>query len=129
MPLPDQPVTINVAGLSQKVDPKARVHGTLEVADNVEFEKAGTLNKRRGYRYLNVLAGDIHDNPSPTLFSAVAQFRDELVLLSDDLWSVVSPIREVDATSIVRRGPLPRGGYRIRAVVGDGVGEDDLAPP
>jgi hypothetical protein len=128
VPLPSQPVTINVAGLSQKVDAKARVQGTLEVADNVEFEKAGTLNKRRGYRYINIANGDIHDNASPSLFSAVAQYRDELVLLSDELWSVVSPIREVDATSIVRRGPLPRGGYRVRAVIGDGVGEEDLTP-
>lgn len=128
MPLPDQLVTINVAGLSQKVDPKARVHGTMEVADNVEFEKAGTLNKRRGYRYLDISQGDIHGNASPMLFSAVAQFRDELVMLSDSLWSVVSPLRGVDATSIVLRGPLPRGGYRIRAVVGDGVGEEDLTP-
>lgn len=128
MPLPDQPVVINVAGLSQKVDPKARVQGTLEVADNVEFEKAGTLNKRRGYRYIDTSSGDINDNASPTLFSAVAQYRDELVMLSDDLWSVVSPIREVDSTSIVRRGPLPRGGYRVRAVIGDGVGEEDLTP-
>lgn len=128
MPLPDQNVTIQIAGLSQKVDAKARTHGTLERADNVEFEKAGTLNKRRGYRYLDISGGDIHGNASAEMFSAVAQYRDELVMISDDLWSVVSPISAVDGTSIVRRGPMPRGGYRVRAVIGDGLGEEDLTP-
>lgn len=127
MPLPTQPVTIQITGLSQKTDEKARIHGTLERADNVEFEKAGTLNKRRGYRYLDTSNNDINGNAPPELFSAVAQFRDELVLLSDHLWSVVSPTRSVDGSSVVLRGPLPRGGYRVRAVIGDGVGEEDLS--
>jgi hypothetical protein len=128
MPLPSQPIEIFIEGLSQHVDEKARPQGKLDRADNVAFDKAGQLNKRRGYRAISLLAGDIHDNPAPELFTVVAQFRDELVLLSDSLWSVVSPIGEVDATSVVLRGPLPRGGYRVRAVIGDGVGEEDLTP-
>lgn len=127
MPLPTQNVTIQIVGLSQKTDEKARVHGTLEVADNVEFEKAGTLNKRRGYRYIDTSLNDINSVPPPELFSAVAQFRDELVMLSDGLWSVLSPTAEVEGTSVVLRGPLPRGGYRVRAVIGDGVGDEDLS--
>jgi hypothetical protein len=128
MPLPDQLVTINIAGLSQKIDPKARQHGTLERADNVEFEKAGTINKRRGYRYVSTFGGDVNNNPAPQLFCAVAQHRDELLMVSDDLWSVLSPIRDVDGTGVILRGPMPRGGYRIRAIVGTGVSEEDLAP-
>jgi len=127
MPLPDQLITINVSGLSQKIDPKARPHGSLERADNVEFEKAGTLNKRRGYRVVDISAGDIHGTLPPELFSAVAQHRDELVMISDDLWSVVSPTSGVDGTSVVRRGPMPRGGYRVRAIIGADVSEEDLS--
>jgi hypothetical protein len=51
----------------------------------------------------------------------------ELVMLSDGLWSVLSPTAEVEGTSVVLRGPLPRGGYRVRAVIGDGVGDEDLS--
>lgn len=127
MPLPSQPIEIFIEGLSQHVTEKARPQGKLDRADNIGFDKAGHLNKRRGYRCIDLTNGDIHDNPAPELFTVVAQFRDELVMLSDSLWSVVSPTRNVDATSVVLRGPLPRGGYRVRNIVGDGLGDQELS--
>lgn len=126
MPLQDTLVDVQIQGLSQKTDTKVRPQGTLEVADNVEFNKAGRLNKRRGYRAMDVSTADINSIQPPDLWTACAQYRNELLLISDELWSVVSPLRAVDGTAIILRGPMPRGGYTIRTVVSDAVGDETL---
>lgn len=124
MPLPSQNVEILIEGLAQHLDEKVRPHGKLDRADNVEFDKAGAANKRRGYRTISITGADINGVTAPELYSALAVFRDELLLLSDHVFACVSPIDEIDGTSFVLRGPLPRGAYRVRAVVGDGVGDE-----
>lgn len=123
MPLQSQPVEIMIDGLSQHVDEKVKPHGSLERADNAEFDKAGALNKRRGYRKIVLAGADINGITPPELYSAAVAFRDELLLLSDHVFAVVSPLDAVDETSVVRRGPLPRGAFRLRAIVGDGIGD------
>ncbi len=114
-------VEVIIEGLSQGVAPEVRPHGRVDAADNAEFDKAGALNKRRGKRAL-VLPNDIHGLAVAEVFSAVAIFDDELVLLSDDLYAVVDLGAGVDGTTVVRRGPSMRGAYRFRDVIGDGIG-------
>lgn len=114
-------VEVLVEGLSQGVDPAVKPHGRLDAADNVEFDRAGALNKRRGMRRV-ALPNDIDGHAIAEVFSAVAIFDDELVLFSDDLYAVVSPRGGVDGTTVVRRGPVLRGAYVLRDVIADGIG-------
>lgn len=129
MPLPTQNVEVLIQGLAQSVDPNVHPHGALVVADNVEFDKSGSLNKRRGYRRVS-LVDDINNTPIAEVFSAVAVFDDELVLFSDNIYSIVDARAGVDGTSAILRGPSQRGAYRLRTIVGVGIAElDTVSPP
>ena len=119
--LTTQNVEVLIEGLSQGVDDHVQPHGSLATADNVEFDKQGAANKRRGKRRV-VLPNDINGVAVAEVFSSVATYDDELVLFSDHLYALVDVGEGVDGTSVVRRGPTLRGAYRLRDVIGDGIG-------
>lgn len=114
-------VEVLIEGLTQGVAEDVQPHGALVVADNVEFDKMGAANKRRGKRRV-VLPNDINGVSIAEVFSAVATYDDELVLFSDHVYAIVDVGGGVDGTSVIRRGPALRGAYRLRDVIGDGIG-------
>ena len=110
-------IEILVEGLSQKIDEKSTPDAKLTRADNVEVDKLARLNKRRGYRFVEVEGNDLNGNAIDTMFTKMAVRADELVLLSDHLYAAASPTAGVIGTSLVRRGPVLRGSYRLRVIV------------
>lgn len=122
MPSPYQMVEVILTqGLEQKVDSKSTTQGRLQDAQNVEFDKAGQLNKRRGYAAID-MTSDALGVTSEETFLNVAVFDDELVVFGYDyLYSLVSKDGGI-ATSkyIVRRGPVPRATVRRQDIATGG---------
>lgn len=110
-------IEILVEGLSQKFDEKVQPDAKLTRADNVEVDKAAQLNKRRGYRFIEVSGNDVNGDANDSLFTKAAIRADELVLFSDHIYAVTSPTADVIGTALVRRGPVLRGSYRLRVIV------------
>lgn len=110
-------VEILIEGLSQKIDEKSQPDTKLTRADNVEVDKVAQLNKRRGYRFIDVSGNDLGDIAVDSLFTKAAIRADEPVLFSDHTYAVSSPVGGVIGTSVVRRGPVLRGSYRLRVIV------------
>lgn len=110
-------IEIKVEGLSQKFDEKSTPDAKLVRADNVEVDKAAQLNKRRGYRLIDVTATDINNDAPDQLYTKAAIRADELVLFSNHTFAVSSAVGDVISTYLVRRGPVIRGAYRLRTIV------------
>ena len=118
-------IEILVEGLSQKFDEKVRPDAKLERADNVEVNKAAKLNKRRGYRLVDVTGNDPNGLAVDSLFTKCAVRSDELVVFSDHVYSVLHPTATIGSTSVLRRGPVIRGSYRLRTIIaGPGSSEE-----
>ncbi len=96
-------------GLDQKADNKSTVQGKLQQADNVEFDKYGALNKRKGYR-LTAISQDILNKGCEDIFHAVTVYSDELVIFGHNrLYALVSKLGHFSGVHyIVQRGPVPR---------------------
>lgn len=123
MPLQTQTVEVALAGLDQKTDALAVIPGPLLRADNVEFDKNGALNKRRGYRTVSLSGGDVLGQTLDAMFQAVFTFRGELVVLGvTKLYTVASPTNSIGNSSRawVERGPVPRGHIRMLSVATSG---------
>jgi hypothetical protein len=118
MPLETEVVEILFEGLDQKTDGKVLKAGKLTRAVNVEFDKAGALNKRRGFlRYQFSGAGQIGalGETMETQAIRVAVYRDELLVFGVRwLWSVASKTSSLDGSrAAVKRGPLSPGNLRV----------------
>lgn len=119
MPLDFQKMPIILRGLSEHENPKAEIPGALRNCENAVFPKAGRIDKRRGYRLVNV-DEDVHaeDIDPRNLFVNVANFRDELVVVGHHaLYSLVGTDSSVFDADLVRRGPTLRGNVHVMQVV------------
>jgi hypothetical protein len=80
MPIPSENVEIVLQGLDQKTATKLVAPGRLERALNVQFDKAGQLDKRTGYTALAALQAD--GVGLPNVMSRFVRDGDALVVLS-----------------------------------------------
>lgn len=121
MPLDQQNFEISFEGLSQKTSDKVIKAGALTRAENVEFDKAGQLNKRRGYRRYTFSGGSgigaLGRNMENQVFR-VTTFKDELLIMGHWLWAIVDKGSNVDGRAAVRRGRLAPCNVQTRYIVG-----------
>lgn len=114
MPLQFQNIEIVLGGLDQKAGPLTRSPGALEQAINVEFDKLGQLNKRRGYQLVDIDNTVNSTLGSDDLMAHLAVLDGELVIFSRSnvigLGSRESLLRGEDA--LVYRGPANMGACR-----------------
>lgn len=114
-----QKIPVVLRGLSEHENPKTEAPGSLRSCRNAVFPKAGRIDKRRGYRLVNVET-DVHgDDIDPrNLFVNVAHFRDQLVIVGyDTLLSLVGTDSAVFEADLVRRGPTLRGNVHVTQIV------------
>ncbi len=116
MAIETQNVEILFEGLEQKTDSKILKAGKLTRAQNVEFDKGGTLNKRRGFRRYRFdgspQIGALGTTMETQAFR-VATFRDELLIFGVSwLWSI-SKADLATSAHAVRRGRLSPGNLRV----------------
>lgn len=101
-----QTISITLGGLDQKVGPLSRAPGALERAVNVEFDKTGQLNKRRGYQFVD-MGEHVGAFTNDEVLSHLAVLRGELVIFTRGyiagLGSREGALRGED--TIVYRGP------------------------
>lgn len=121
MPLETEVIEIVFKGLGQKTDSKVLEAGELTAAKNVEFDKAGTLNKRRGYeRYAFGNASGTIGAFGETMDAQamrVVSFGDELlVFAAGNLWSIGSKTRDLDTRAAVLRGRVSACNTRRRRI-------------
>lgn len=119
-PLQFQTIEIPFGALDQKTADLVRSPGQLERAVNVEYDKQGRLNKRRGYQFvpLDNAVGMFDDD---AVFIHLGKLRNELVVISyDHVLSLISKDEAVSATSgtatLAYRGPNNRGNGRLHYV-------------
>ena len=121
MPLDQQNFEISFEGLSQKTSDKTLKAGALTRAQNVEFDKQGQLNKRRGYRRYRFdgasQIGAINRTMESQAFR-VTTFKDELLIMGHYLWAIVDKGGNVDGRAAVRRGRLAPCNMQTRYIVG-----------
>lgn len=117
MPLQFQPAPILLAGLDQKTSALTKAPGKLDRAVNVVYDKAGRLNKRRGYQLVDV-ADTVNNFDDDAVMLRLAQRRDELLVVTYDsvasLGSKDGALRGSDA--LVYRGPNNRGNGQLEHV-------------
>lgn len=129
MPLEQQTLEILFEGLDQKTDSKVLKAGKLTHAKNVEFDKGGAINKRRGYlRYQFSGASQIGalGETMETQAIRVSTFKDELVIFGARwLWSVASKTSLLDGNrAAVKRGLLSPGNLRVLHVASAAEGDE-----
>lgn len=126
MPLQFQNVELPLGGLDQKTSPLARAPGALERAVNVEFDKAGQLNKRRGYQLIDISATVGAPSAPDGVMTHLAVHRGELVIFTRAyvaaLASRESMLRGEDA--IVYRGPNAMGACASRLLTMSGISDN-----
>lgn len=114
MPLQFQAIEIALNGLDQKANRLTRTPGALDRAINVEFDKAGQLNKRRGYQRIDP-ANTVNRFDTDEILTHVVSFGGELVVFTYDyvasLGSRDAALRGEDA--LVYRGPCNRGACQL----------------
>lgn len=119
-PLQFQTIEIPFGSLDQKTADLVRNPGSLERAVNVEYDKQGRLNKRRGYQFVPLdNAVGLFDDDS--VFIHLGKLRNELLVISyDHVLSLVSKDELVSATTgtatLAYRGPNNRGNGRLHYV-------------
>lgn len=126
MPLQTQTVEVALEGLDQKTDALKVMPGPLLRADNVEFDKYGRLNKRKGYQTVSTAGGTVTGQTLDSLFQAVLNFRGELVVLGvTKVWAIASPDNSITVSNRawVERGPACRGAIRFAEVATSGDSE------
>jgi hypothetical protein len=111
MPLQFTNVDVPLGGLDQKIGPLVRVAGALEQAINVEFDKSGQLNKRRGYQFVD-MGEHVGAFTNDEVMAHLGVLRGELVIFTRGhvagLGSREGELRGED--TIVYRGPNNCGG-------------------
>ena len=114
--LPTQLVEIPLSsGLDQKTGELKRAPGTLLRAINVETDKVGRINKRRGYQHVNVSDLVVARFANDVVLTSCTTLRNELVIYAYDtvlaLGSRESQLRGEDA--VIYRGPTNRGNGKL----------------
>ena len=130
MPVQYQAVEIVFTqGLDQKRDGKSTVEGKLVQADNVEFDKYGALNKRRGYESITITSEAFGETTEDT-YTHLAVYEDELIIIGySHIYSLASVSGSLPGTRyIVKRGPIPRGNIRRQDVATSRTGDDSVIP-
>lgn len=122
MPIQFEPVQIVLEGLDQKTDHKLRAPGKLASAINVEFDKVGALNKRRGYR--RVTMQEIHDEGAESVYCNLAVFQGELLVYGSEYLYSVGDIG--GATPLSVRGPVLRGNGDTRHIASSTLSEEQV---
>lgn len=130
MPLQFTNVDVALGGLDQKVGPLVRVPGALDRAINVEFDKVGQLNKRRGYQFV-----DVHDTVGAfvedDIMCHLAVLGGELVIFTRSHVASVGSregrLRGADA--IVYRGPNGIGACASRFLTMSRISEEYAEEP
>lgn len=119
MPLQRQTIEIVFEGLEQKTGSITTKPGRLRTAENVEFDKHGVLNKRRGYELIPMdTAVDDETFDVENRFMSVATHDGNLVIYGmDHFYEVVTPDDNANASSVTRRGPTMRGAFQTHHVV------------
>lgn len=126
-PLEMQLVEIVPEGLDQKTDAQQRIPGKLERAINIEFDKTGALNMRRGYQRaalgtaIGAPAGIVDE-----VFLNAGTYDDELLLFGYDyLYALGSRASTLGGTRrYIYRGPLNRGTVRLQHVAVSGLTDE-----
>jgi|TARA_S200002703_G_scaffold159483_1_gene173122 hypothetical protein len=118
MPLAAENVEIVFEGLDQKTASALTAPGKLERAQNVEFDKAGQLNKRVGYQHISATAADGVGLSAINHRLALAQ--DELLVLSGYYGFALASVGESLQTG--SRGLVLRG-----VMLGGSLSFDDVA--
>lgn len=118
-----QAVEVALQGLDQRTDRASVAVGRLVVCENVSFE-AGRLDKRRGYRRLQMVDDVEGDAIDPgNLWCGVATVDDELVIFGlDRMYSCGSPDDAIDGAGLIDRGPLGRCTLTVHHVATGGQG-------
>lgn len=128
MPLDHQNIEIQFEGLAQKTSDKTLKAGQLTRAQNVEFDKVGQLNKRRGYRRYQFSGSQQIGALGRTMESQafrVTTFKDELLIMGHWLWAVADKGRNIDDRAAVRRGRLAPCNVSTRYIVTADQSEND----
>lgn len=110
MPLPSENAEIVLRGLDQKTSAKLQAPGTLERARNVQFDKAGQLDKRTGYAQLE--ATQLDGAVMPAVLSRVFLDGEELVIASTTrAFAMQDPSEGMQAATraLVQRGYISSG--------------------
>lgn len=115
MPLQFTNVPVMLAGLAQKDGPLTKAPGALEKAINVEFDKQGRLNKRRGYQFVDVgQTVNVFDDDDAVMQHLAVRQNELLVITHSYVASLGSPDEAMRGTdSLVYRGPNNRGNGRL----------------
>ena len=124
MALQWEPIEIVLTkGLDQKRDGKLTQPGKLETAINVEFDKAGALNKRRGYGRPQWVSAD---GGTGSLGVNIGIRKDELSIFTyNDLYALGSLTDQLFSSKTwVLRGPAPRGNVVKHVVATSRSGSD-----
>lgn len=118
MPLEFRTVTVLLRGVAQNFADKTRPPELLTEAVNVEFDRDGELNKRRGYQYCDPTEAVNLDWPTDTVMAHLARRRHELLVVTYDHVAAVGSkdgsLRGSDA--VVYRGPNNRGHVKLRTI-------------
>lgn len=115
-----QTLEIPFGALDQKTSELTRGKGALERAVNVEFDKTGLLNKRRGY--LLCSPNDVVSTfGNDRVLCAAVVHRNEVVIIGvDTIFALVDKTTAVDIgstnASFAYRGPSNRGNGRLHHV-------------
>ncbi len=127
MPLPGENVEVVFAGLDQKTASPLTAPGELETADNIEFDKSGQLNKRRGYQDIESDTAADGDTMPAVFHRVVVGERDEVLVISDaSCWSLEAQSERLQTgpRGFVDRGPAIVGGVSVVEVYTSPDSED-----
>jgi hypothetical protein len=125
VPLPGENVEIVLQGLDQKTSAKLTAPGTVERARNVQFDKAGQLDKRDGYLLLE--NAQVDGVAMPAHQARLAQLGDELLMLSPVYaFAMHDPAEGLQSSTraMKRRGLISSGTVSASTVVVSTDAED-----
>ena len=118
MALVTEPVEVLLTSLDQKTGAAATAPGRLTVAENIEFDKVGTLSKRQGYRLLPT--AQANDTLLPAVWSRLVLDGDELLVCTRTrAWAMADVTETLQGAghSMVLRGVIGSGNISVMDVV------------
>lgn len=121
-PIQFQNVEVPFGALSQKESPLVAANGALEHAINVEFDKVGVLNKRRGYQLVDPTDAISKLDDVDDVILTVTTHRNELLVVTYDrvlaMGSKDTALTPTGSSPVafIYRGPNNRGACRLHYV-------------